>query len=108
MALILSFAVLVLAAIALPFATARRLPEGVAGLVVNGVVSAVTLPLGTAGYFFWACLRRDDRLIGALGVAPGETLVHFLALGVSAGLIWAPVLVLALAALPRRRKEVQW
>jgi len=108
MALILPFSALVILATALPFALARLLPEGVAGLVLNGAVSAIAMICVGAGYFSWAYLRQDGRVLDALGLASGETLVHFLRLGFGAALIWGPVLVLALGAQPRRWKEVQW
>jgi len=108
MAMLLPFGVLVIAAVVLPFAFARLLPEGVAGLLVNGAVSALALTFGTAGYFLWAYGRQDVRVAETLGAAPGETLAHVLGLALRAGLIWVPVLVLSLSAQPRRWKVVQW
>ncbi|WP_226779646.1 hypothetical protein [Oceaniglobus trochenteri] len=108
MGLILPVAAIVLAAMAVPLALGRLLPEGGLWLIVNGALSALVLILAVAGYFLWSYGRQDTRIIDALGVAPGGSAAYFLGLGLSAGLIWAPVLVLTISTLPRRWKVKQW
>ena len=108
MGLILPFAALVALAIAVPFALARVLPEGVPGLLANGVLCAVAMTGVSAAYFLWAYGRQDTRVIDAIGFAPGETMGYFLRLGLGAGLIWGPPLVLAISAQPKRWRQVQW
>lgn len=86
----------------------RVTPETTAGLVMNFALSAAMLTLASAGYFFWAYLRNDQRLLELVGIAPGYALAHFLKLGLGAGLIWGPVLLLAVSYVPRRWKENTW
>ncbi len=99
---------LVLCAIAIPIGLERWVPESVAGMIVNGVISAAGLTGLAAGYFLWAYARQDTRLLEAVGFAPGETLGYFLRLGLSSALIWGPVMVLTLSTSPRRWKENVW
>jgi len=106
--LLIPAVLLILVAAATPFAMARVLPEGIAGLIVNGAISALVLTGMSAAYFLWAYGRTDTRVVDLLGAAPGATLVYFLRLGVQAGLIWAPVMILSLSAQPKRWKTVQW
>lgn len=99
---------LMLAAVLVPLALARVLPEGVTWLLVNGAVSATILLCASAGYFLWAYGQQDARVTELIGRSPSAGLWHFLRLGLLAGLIWAPVLVLSLSALPRRWKVATW
>ena len=101
-------AALVLVAIYLPRLLARVTPESLAGLIVNGALSAVALTMLAAAYFLWSYARQDTRLLDLIGFAPGETLGHFLRLGLGSALIWGPVLVLSVSTLPRRWKENVW
>ncbi|MGZ9811005.1 hypothetical protein ACXN5S_11125 [Pseudoroseicyclus sp. H15] len=105
---LLPAAVIVVLAILLPRALGRWLPETFAGLVLNGVISAALLT-GLAALVFAVTYAWSGTQVGAmLGFAPGVTLGHFLRLGLSAGLLWAPVLVLSVASVPGRWKEGVW
>jgi len=106
--LLLPVAVLVAAAILVPRGLERMVPETLGGLVLNGAVSALVLILLSAGYFFLAYLWRSTALLDLIGIAPGQTLGHFLRLGFGAGLIWAPVVVLAVSTAPKRWREAEW
>ncbi len=88
-------------AIGLPYLWALVLPEGIPGLVANGVLSLVVIAAVVSGYVLvWYG--------GAREVSAGA-LVWFLALWVAkTALAWAPMLVLGLAAQPGRWKEVVW
>lgn len=99
---------LMLCAVVVPIGLERWLPKTMGGMIVNGFASGATMTLLAAGYFLWAYQRQDMRVVELLGIAPGETLGYFLRLGLSAGLIWGPVLVLVISFSPRRWKENEW
>ncbi|MDQ2090495.1 hypothetical protein [Marimonas arenosa] len=99
---------LILCAVVIPIVLERWVPESVGGMIVNGVLTAVLMTLLSTGYFLWAYQRQDTRLLDAIGFAPGETLGYFLRLGLSAGLIWGPVMILMISTSPRRWKENVW
>ncbi len=88
-------------ALGLPYLWALFVPEGIGGLVVSGLLSVAVIAAAVSVYLLiWYG--------GARGVAPGA-LVVFLGLWVAkTALAWAPMLVLGLAAQPRRWKEAVW
>lgn len=76
-----------------PYIWARFLPEGVRPLMLNAALSAAGCALASALLrLFW----------GALGLGD---VVRWVAL---TAIIWAPVVVLAIAQQPKRWKEVEW
>ncbi|GIT89663.1 hypothetical protein JANAI62_08520 [Jannaschia pagri] len=84
-----------------PWLLGRLLPEGVGWLVVNGCVSTLLL-ICLSGLGFWV-------MYGAAGdVVWRETPWHFVILSGRSAIIWAPVMVLSLANLPRGWTEVEW
>ncbi len=93
--------VLMALAIGLPYFWALVLPEGILGLVANGVLSLVVIAAVVSAYLLvW---------YGGFGEVSAGALVWFLALWVAkTALAWAPMLVLGLAAQPGRWKEVVW
>ena len=99
---------LIVLAVAVPKLVARLVPEGVGWLVGNGVISSVALWAVAAGYFAGAYAMQADALTRLLGIDPIGTLAHFVKLGALAGMIWAPVMVLSLASLPKKWVEVVW
>ena len=99
---------LMLCAVVIPIGLERWVPESVAGMVLNGVVTAMLMTGLATGYFLWAYARQDTRLLDAIGFAPGETLGYFIRLGLSSGLIWGPVMMVVLSTSPRRWKENVW
>ncbi|PWJ12085.1 hypothetical protein [Jannaschia seohaensis] len=85
----------------LPWALGRVLPEGVAWLVVNGLISAAVLAVVAAAGFM--------LLYGAAGgVVWREAPWHFVMLSARSALLWAPILVLSLANLPKGWTEAEW
>ena len=107
-ALLIPLVLLVATAILLPRVILRWLPETLAGLILNGTISALVLTALASGWLFLSYLWRDSHLLYLFGLAPGGTLLYFLRLGLMSALIWAPVLVLALATLPKRWKHATW
>lgn len=108
LAILIPVVVLVALAILLPRLLLPLMPETLAGLVLNGAISAVVLTVLACGWFFGSYLVHDTRLVDLFGLAPGGTLLYFLRLGLMSALIWAPVLVLAVASLPKRWKHATW
>ena len=84
-----------------PWVLGKLVPEGVIWLLVNGVLSALLLAVVAAAGFVW--------LYGeAGGVVWREAPWHFVLLSAKAGIVWGPVMVLSLSALPKRWKRVVW
>jgi hypothetical protein len=83
-------------------------PEGVKPLILLAICS--TLIMMVLGIVFftvlylaqginWAVLLRDGW---------GAFLLHFLKLGLISALLWGPIMLLAVASLPKRWKEEVW
>ena len=89
------------AAWAIPLLLARILPEGLAGLALNGAVSTLLLAGLSALGFYLLYGAAGDRV---LDVAPW----YFLLLSARAALVWAPVMVLSLANVPGRWTRETW
>jgi hypothetical protein len=84
-----------------PWVLGKLVPEGVIWLLVNGVLSALLLAVVAAAGFVW--------LYGeAGGVVWREAPWHFVLLSAKAGIVWGPVMVLSLSALPKRWKRAVW
>jgi len=107
-ALLVPVAGLVALAVFLPRLILRWMPETLAGLILNGAITALLLTVLAAGWLFLSYVRADRRILEFFDMAPGGTAFHFLRLGFMSALIWAPVLVLSLASLPKRWKTAKW
>lgn len=84
------------------------LPEGVLPLILNGALSTFTLIMLTAGFFVWQYWRSGvpiDRIL-ELGVI--GNVMFFGRLGLSAAILWAPIMLLSVAGLPRTWVKVTW
>ncbi len=85
-------------AIALPWLWALILPEGIAGLALNALLSVAVIALAVSGWaIIWYAGRGVSLSWGWLALWVAKT-----------ALAWAPMLVLGLAAQPRRWKEATW
>ena len=84
------------------------LPEGIPALFANALLSAVTLTALTGGYFLLAYLWAGATLarLGEEGVAANT--VFFGRLGLSAAIIWGPMMALSLMGLPRTWTKATW
>lgn len=101
MNLVLPLVGLAVVAWLVPWLLGKLVPEGVIWLLVNGVLSALLLAVVAAAGFVW--------LYGeAGGVVWREAPWHFVLLSVKAGIVWGPVMVLSLSALPKRWKRAVW
>ena len=107
-ALFLPALVLALLAFAVPRLLARALPEGVKPLLMNALLSTVLLFVLSGGFFF--CLYLWQGLSVADIAEPGlaANVVFFGRLGLIAAMIWAPIMVLSVAGLPRKWVKETW
>ena len=83
-------------------------PEGVRPLIALAVTgAALLLVLSMLGFMALYALQGAPvgRFFDA-GIVPG--LLHFLRLGAMSSLVWAPILVLTVANLPRHWKTEVW
>ncbi len=106
--LALPIAALILLSIALPFVWALVLPEGIPGLIANFALSALVISLAVFAYFLTWHTARNGLLIEGLLAKPGAYWPFFLGWAGKTSLFWLPVLVLSVAAQPRRWKDVVW
>jgi hypothetical protein len=91
-----------------PRLLARVWPEGVGPLLLLALVSTLVLVVLATGLFVLLYLGQGVPLalildVGVLGGWP-----HFLRLGLVSALVWAPIMILSVASLPRHWKEETW
>jgi hypothetical protein len=106
--LILPALVLAIAAFVVPRLLARALPEGVTPLLVNAFASTVIL-IALSGVFFWGLYILQGLQVTQLtdqGLA--ANVVSFGRLGLMAAIIWAPIMILSVAGLPRKWVHSTW
>lgn len=92
----------------IPRLLARILPEGVGPLLLNAFLSSLLLFMLAAGFFF--CLYLWQGVSVAQLMEPGlaKNVVFFGRLGLSAAIIWLPILILSVAGLPRKWVKETW
>lgn len=91
-----------------PRLLARVLPEGVKPLMLNALLSTFILfVLAGLGFFLLYVGQGADA--GAL-LEPGffANAVFFGRLGLASALIWAPIMILSVAGLPRKWVKETW
>lgn len=93
---------------AVPRALARVWPEGVRPLVWLGVVSALLTLLAGMGFFLILNALQGIPPRSLFADGPIQGLVTLARLSLSAAIIWAPILVLTVAGLPKRWTEETW
>jgi len=99
---------LALLAFATPRVLARVLPEGVRPLMLNAFLSTVLLFVLSAVFFFLLYLWQGVSVADILSPSLSETVVFFARLGLIAGLIWGPIMILSVAGLPRKWVRETW
>ena len=91
-----------------PRLLARVLPEGVLPLLLNALLSTLLMFVLAALMFFGLYVMRGaeaERLLET-GLAP--TVLFFGQLGLASALIWAPIMLLSVAGLPRKWVKETW
>lgn len=106
--LLLPAAVLAILAFVVPRGIGRLLPEGVNPLLLNAFLSTVVLFVISA--LFFLCLYLWQGLSLAQITEPGlsANILHFGRLGLTSALIWAPIMILSVAGLPRKWVHETW
>ncbi|MEL6570767.1 MAG: hypothetical protein AAFQ64_03855 [Pseudomonadota bacterium] len=85
-----------------------RMPEGVRPLMMlSALATLVVLSLG-ALVFLGLYLLQGASLSTLTSAGIGPAVWYFLRLSISAGLIWAPILVLSIAGLPKTWVHETW
>lgn len=106
--LLLPAFVLGLCAFVIPRLLSRVLPEGVTPLLLNVFLSTVLLFVISALFFF--CLYLWQGVSFAQIMEPGlaANVVFFGRLGLVSAIIWAPIMLLSVAGLPRKWVKETW
>jgi hypothetical protein len=106
--LVIPAAILAVFAYGVPQVLSRSLPEGVRPLILNTLLSTIVLfALSTALFvllYFWQGLPIGQLSNAGLAASFG----YFGRLGLMAAIIWAPIMVLSVAGLPRKWVEETW
>ncbi|MDP5086849.1 MAG: hypothetical protein NWQ23_15630 [Yoonia sp.] len=95
-------------AFAVPRLLARVLPEGVTPLLLNAFLATLLLFVISSLFFF--CLYLWQGVDFATIMEPGlaANVLFFGRLGVMAAIIWAPIMLLSVAGLPRKWVKETW
>jgi hypothetical protein len=101
---------LVLAALAfvVPRLLGRVLPEGVKPLLLNAFLSTLLLFVISAAFFFSLYLWQGLSVAQIMEPGWAANIVFFGRLGMIAAMIWAPIMVLSVAGLPRKWVKETW
>ncbi|PUB14140.1 hypothetical protein [Yoonia sediminilitoris] len=101
---------LVLAALgfAVPRILARFLPEGVKPLFLNAFLSSILLFAASAAFFFCLYLWQGAPMAEIMAAGALANIVFFGRLGLIAAMIWAPIMILSVAGLPRKWVKETW
>jgi hypothetical protein len=82
--------------------------EGVKPLVFLSLISVVIMVVITSALFVFLYLMQGVGLEILYGAGFGDMVLFLVRLSVSSGLIWAPIMVLSIAGLPRTWTSVEW
>lgn len=100
--------VLAVMAFFVPRILARIIPEGVKPLLLNAFLSTVLLFAISASFFFCLYLWQGLDVAEIMGPGLAANVVFFGRLGLISALIWAPIMVLSVAGLPRKWVKETW
>lgn len=91
-----------------PRLLAKVWPEGVWPLLLLAFVATVILLALAAGFFVLLYVWQGAPLAALFEPGLVVGLAYFLRLGLASALIWAPIMTLSVAGLPRHWKEETW
>jgi hydrogenase-4 membrane subunit HyfE len=100
--------ILAILGFAVPRLLARVLPEGVPALMANAVLSTMVMCILSAVFFFCLYVWQGVPVRELLDQGIGHNVVSFGGLGLIAGIIWAPIMLLSVAGLPRKWVHKTW
>lgn len=95
-------------ALVVPRLLARVLPEGVKPLILNALLSTLVLTLLSAVLFIGLYAGQGAGLADLFSLGLGSNILFFGQMGLASAIIWAPIMVLSLAALPRKWVNETW
>ncbi len=95
-------------AFAVPRLLGRVLPEGVKPLLLNAFLSTVLLFVISGLFFFCLYLWQGLNLAEIMQPGLAANVVFFGQLGLLAAIIWAPIMLLSVAGLPRKWVKETW
>jgi hypothetical protein len=106
----LFFPALVLAVLGfvVPRLLALVLPEGVKPLLINAFSSTVLLLVLSTGFFVCLYIWQGFPMAELMEAGLSANLQFFGRLGLIAALIWAPIMLLSVAGLPRKWVKETW
>ena len=93
---------------ALPRVLALWFPEGVRPLIALAFCAALVMTLVSMGVFLALYLAGGLSLSEFFGLGVLDGLLHLARVAMASALIWAPVLVLSVAGLPKNWVEETW
>jgi len=84
------------------------LPEGIPALLLNALISTLVMFAISTVCFVLLYVGQGVSLSAISGLGLAENIVFFGKLGLIAGLIWAPFVLLSVAYLPRSWVRATW
>ena len=99
---------LAILAFVVPRLLAKAIPEGVVPLLLNAFLSTVILFLLAAGFFVCLYMWQGASLSDVTVTGTADTVVFFGRLGLISAIIWAPIMLLSVACLPRKWVKETW
>ena len=101
---------MVLAVIAwvVPKLLSMVLAEGFKPLMFNAFLSSLILFGISALFFFWLYVWQGAGLENLLSFSWIDNVVFFGRLGLTSAIIWAPIMILSVAGLPRTWEKEVW
>ncbi len=106
--LFLPAVVLAILAFVVPRLLGRVLPEGVTPLLLNTFLSAVLLVVISGGFFFCLYLWQGVSMAQIMEPGLAANVVFFGRLALMSAIIWAPIMILSVAGLPRKWVKETW
>jgi hypothetical protein len=82
--------------------------EGVKPLLLLSIISLFLMLVITSGVFVLLYVIQGASISVFTATGIGDTILFLLRLSISAGIIWAPIMVLSIAGLPRTWTKVEW
>lgn len=95
-------------AFVVPRLLARVLPEGVKPLLLNAFLSTVLLFMISAVFFFFLYLWQGVSIETITSPGLAANVIFFGRLGLVAAILWAPIMLLSVAGLPRKWVKETW
>lgn len=83
-------------------------PEGVKPLLLLAFISTLVMTLLGALFFLALYLMQGIPLAALMADGAGQAIAHFGYLSLISALLWAPLMILSIASLPRHWTRATW